>query len=202
VPTELRARLRHPDQFQGARYELSVAAIFARLGFEIEWIVPGVEPSPEFIARQPGQGTAIAVEAKSKHRPGGLGMKGPSQSPSDMRIGITRLLHDALRKAPQDGPFVVFVDLNLPPGAHGQEDRLGGLQEEVARLRRTDLLVPEPWSAIFLTNYAWHWDEAGAVPGDAPHFVVPQWARAPLDERYVELILDATSQYVFVPNEE
>jgi hypothetical protein len=130
VPAALMARLRHPDQFQGARYELSVAAIFARVGFDIEWIPPGVEPTPEFVARHRGKGPAIAVEAKSKHRPGGLGMAGSSQSPADIRIGIIRLLVDAIRKAPCEGPFVVFVDLNLPPGAHGQEDRLGALQEE------------------------------------------------------------------------
>lgn len=49
-------RLGHPDQFQGARYELAVAAVSARAGYTIDWITETDRRLPEFIARHPASG--------------------------------------------------------------------------------------------------------------------------------------------------
>src|SRR3954454_9875111 len=38
LPDALVNRLRNPDQFQGARYEIAVASVFVRAGYEIEWM--------------------------------------------------------------------------------------------------------------------------------------------------------------------
>jgi hypothetical protein len=78
LPRRLLQRLRHEDAFQGARYEVAVASVFARLEWEVRWY-PGRStdvPHPEFIALHPSSGAAIAVEAKSRHRPGVLGYPG------------------------------------------------------------------------------------------------------------------------------
>jgi hypothetical protein len=38
LTSELMRRLRSPEGFQGARYEIQVASVFLRSGFEIEWV--------------------------------------------------------------------------------------------------------------------------------------------------------------------
>ena len=61
-------RLGKREQFQGARYEIAVAAIFVRAGYKIEWLTDASRRLPEFIARRDGSDVEIAVEAKSRPR--------------------------------------------------------------------------------------------------------------------------------------
>src|SRR5205823_10835326 len=76
VPEPLLRRLRTIDQYQGARHEVAVAAIFARLGCEIEWIDDKTTTAkhPEFLAIR--DELTIAVEAKSRHRAGVIHTRG------------------------------------------------------------------------------------------------------------------------------
>jgi hypothetical protein len=69
---DVRDRLKTDDQFQWARYELAVAAIFIRSGFDIEWLDQRKGPGKrcEFIATHRLTGEVISVEAKSRHRAG------------------------------------------------------------------------------------------------------------------------------------
>lgn len=109
-------RLKHRDQFQGARHELFAAATCIRAGCDI-WYEDETDNSSkhaEFIAAHRLTGQKIAVEAKSRHRPGVLGRPGQPQPAETLRAGIERLLKDALAK-PVSHPYVIFVDLNLPP---------------------------------------------------------------------------------------
>jgi hypothetical protein len=71
LPKSLKTRLKHRDQFQGARYELGVAGCLARLGFTLDWHSERSTKHCEFTARHPS-GEVIAVETKSRHRPGVL----------------------------------------------------------------------------------------------------------------------------------
>lgn len=72
LPDDLVERLKGYDSYQGVRYELGVAAVFARLGFDIDFVEPGKDGLKhcEFIARHQQSGMAIGVEAKSRHREG------------------------------------------------------------------------------------------------------------------------------------
>lgn len=73
LPEALVARLKHPQEFQGAKYELAVAGLFVRAGFTIEWIDEPTRKRPEFIATHKTTKERLAVEAKSRHRSGVLG---------------------------------------------------------------------------------------------------------------------------------
>src|SRR5262249_36893575 len=55
IPDQLLERLKSRDQYQGARYELSIAAIFARLGLVIDFLDESAfgERHCEFIATHP-----------------------------------------------------------------------------------------------------------------------------------------------------
>jgi hypothetical protein len=100
-------RLRIPDQYQGARYELLVAACFIRGGFDLNWFNERQQSNrrPEFLAIHRKTGFSIAVEAKSKKRTG---------APRDAgRLNVSHLIDDALSKV-VEGCYAVFVDVNLP----------------------------------------------------------------------------------------
>jgi len=110
------ARLKNPDQFQGALYEMYVAAVFIRAGFEIEF---ENEDDPttshcEYIATYKQDGQKFSVEAKSKHRAGIMGYQGERQTPEEIKLNIWRQLNSAVKKH-AEFPRVVFIDVNMPP---------------------------------------------------------------------------------------
>ncbi len=59
---------------------------------------------------------------------------------------------------------------------------------------------PDPFSAVFFTNYSWHWE--GTRPaGRAESFVVvPRYAHHPLPPEDVRVLAEALFQYGDVPD--
>jgi hypothetical protein len=116
IQKSLIRRLKHPDQFQGARYELFVAATCIKAGYDLEY---EDERDPdkthtEFIATHKITKQKICVEAKSKHWPGVLGYGDSSKSADNIKLKFRGLLIDALKKD-HNFPFAIFIDVNLPP---------------------------------------------------------------------------------------
>ncbi len=109
-------RLKHQDQFQGARHELFAAASCIRAGYALEYENErdGTRKHPELIATHRPTGQKVAVEVKSRHRAGVLAHPGERQPGEALRAGIRGLLKDALTK-PVTHPYAIFFDLNLPP---------------------------------------------------------------------------------------
>lgn len=109
-------RLKHKDQFQGARYELFVASTCIKAGFEIEYEdeKDRSKTHVEFIATHQNTRQKVCVEAKSRHREGILGVPGDPKNEDDFRIRIGGLLNDALQKE-HHHPLIIFIDLNVPP---------------------------------------------------------------------------------------
>ncbi|MFL6727286.1 MAG: YecA family protein [Sphingomicrobium sp.] len=109
-------RLLHKDQFQGARYELQVAAVCLRAGFEVE-----LEDETdinckhcEFSIQFPATGRRFSVEVKSRHRRGVLGRPGKVPTADKLRPDVGPLIEAALAKSAIN-QRIVFIDLNLPP---------------------------------------------------------------------------------------
>jgi hypothetical protein len=118
LPDTLLRRLRHPDQYQGARYEVAVAAIFARLGCDVQFIADNTrrgEKHPEFMALHRTTGVEIGVEAKSRHRPGVINQAGERDGERAMRGDVRRLYNEAVQQSLADGLFMIFIDVNAPP---------------------------------------------------------------------------------------
>ena len=106
-------RLREPAQFQGARFEAAVAAMMLAAGYELNFAnekLPGKHP--EFVAVGKENSFRLAVEAKSRHRPGVLGFPG-QRSDSVDTSDIDGLLRSALEKDTVD-PLLIFIELNSP----------------------------------------------------------------------------------------
>jgi hypothetical protein len=61
--------------------------------------------------------------------------------------------------------------------------------------------APRPVSAVFITNYSWHWS-GRQPPGDAMSFVaVPREPQVRLPRNEVELLAEALFQYGGIPTE-
>ncbi|MCW0456605.1 SEC-C domain-containing protein [Xanthomonas sacchari] len=142
-------RLRHKDQFFGARHEARAAGMMLRAGFEISWQdeharTPGGHA--EFIATFPSTKRSFWVECKMRQ-----GQRDGRPKP------FTQLVTDALRKSAVI-ERIIFVELNI----HDQvveDDRGGWPAYAVNQLR---ILESQPGSAalppaiILFSNYPEH----------------------------------------------
>lgn len=159
LPRNLLCRLKDPQAFQGARYEIAVAGMFARLDYEIDWLGHGSQRHCEFIAIHRASGVRIAVEAKSRHRRGVLGYPGVYDRDASLKADIGRQLEEAMSQAPDGMPFVIFIDLNAPPTPGlplPEKPWFAQFRELVSRGGEPSPARPDPYNAVFLTNYAYH----------------------------------------------
>lgn len=155
---ELIHRLRDRRQFQGARYEVGVASMFARAGFEIEFCQPEHgKMICEFIAHHKS-GLNIAVEAKSRHRPGVLHEKG---EPSQEVKGDIKKLYERAREKKPEMPFVIFIDANLPPMPGVPWEKLPWLEdvkEVMSAFPTPTVEKPDPHNCVCITNYGFYYN--------------------------------------------
>lgn len=173
---DVRDRLKTDDQFQGARYELAVAAIFVRSGFDIEWLdqKKGSGKRCEFIATHQVTGEVVAVEAKSRHRAGTLQQPGPLPDLASLHGDVRGLYMKAVAKDPKDKPFAIFIDANLPHQPelrHLEKTWIPEVWNMVTNHLISLLPQPAPFSALFVTNYAWHY-EGRNIPNAGEHFFI------------------------------
>lgn len=164
-------RLKHADQFQGARYELFAIATCIRAGFEIEY---EDETGPgnhfEFTGVHIDTKQRVSVEAKSRHRPNVLGYKGPGKSGNAVKADVGQLINQALKNA-RDLPHIVFIDLNLPPaaGTTGDQAWYKEIQKTVERnLGNASASKPDIFNLMIFTNHPFHYsDESISLRHDA-----------------------------------
>lgn len=198
-------RLKHPDQFQGARYELFSAATCIRAGFEIEYEDEGDESKkhPEFVITHLKTGQKISIEAKSRHRRGVLDYPGQPETSENIKLGIVHLVNRAVQKITTH-PFFVFVDINLPASlaerimAPPFDDVLKEI-EHVAKAEDGSL----PYNLILITNHPHHYGgEDENDPGKRQMSVVSTKPKISLpNQQYISDIMEAASQYGRIPNE-
>ena len=156
-------RLKHPEQFQGARHELFAEATCIRAGFTIEHEneADGSTRHAEFTATHKATGEKVSVEAKSKHRPGVMGRPGQREAIGAHNLPVGRLLNDAIAKNPTY-PLVVFLDINLP--WQSAQRLLSAqpphplIQRTVDRMRVGDQKL-DPISLLVVTNHPEHYAE-------------------------------------------
>lgn len=159
-------RLKRQDQFIGVRYEIRVAAMLLRAGFELEWEDETDRRTThvEYTATYPRTGKAFGVECKIRNQ--------DAAKLANQHLGkFAGLVSDALKKAtPHDR--LIFVDLNthaypyVPGGPH--DWRTIG----VNTLRKFEVqpnAATLPPAVVFITNYPdhhhldTHVPDAGAV---------------------------------------
>ena len=154
-------RLKNRDQFIGVRYEIRVAAMLLRAGFELEWEDETDRRSThvEYTATYPRTGKAFGVECKIRNR--------DATKKSNQQLGkFVGLVSDALRKAtPHDR--LIFVDLNtqaypyVPGGPNDWRTfSINTLRKFEVQPKAADL----PPAVVFITNYPDHHHLDSEVP--------------------------------------
>jgi len=198
-------RLLHKDQFQGARFELLVTASMAVAGFQIDYEdeTDTSKTHTEFLARHPS-GAHVFIEAKSRHRDGVLGFKSAGAKVSD-KIEAEAILRAALGKVPP-GPYLIFIDVNLPPSAEKPSTEHPWYIEMAGTATR---LVNEWEPSTFPANAILFCNDPSHYSMDTPVEGIPFWcfevpvpnARHRLDERIGMAVARAAIQRSNIPNE-
>lgn len=138
-------RLHDHNNFDGARYEVFVAATLIRAGFELAFENEDDRSRShcEFTATFNRTGKSFSVEAK--HRAGN-------------KFGLGRQLNRALAKQ-ADHTRIVFIDINLPDDAV-EADVPKRLDTTLSDLRAFEGRLindkPLPEAYLFVTNTPWH----------------------------------------------
>lgn len=160
------AATRRQDQYQGARYEMFVAASLLRAGFLIAFGDQSDSTTShcEFTATSRQTGRPFSVEAKSRHR------RSPaSDDEPTPKAGMYRLLQSALAKR-ANHERIIFADVNLPPDDKplfqvSWHQEVAGSLNELEQKQKTD--DPWPQAFVFFTNRItspWPGKEAGRNP--------------------------------------
>lgn len=202
TPRKILDRLRDARQFQGARYEIAAASILARCGFDIEFIDDDTTRNPEFIAQKDAE--QIAVEAKSRHRPGVLEQRGPLNQGDPAPAKIKEHYENALQQNPGEMPFLIFIDVNLAlsPGIPPMEKTWVKEAMKCFDDRRQEGKAIDADTGLILTNFGWHYyRDRGAPSGE---FMVVRNAepKFPIKEENWNLLDRALREYGLIVDEE
>lgn len=200
VPSKVLDRLRDENQFQGARYEIAVAGLVVRSGFNIEW-KGGKDKHCEFVGTHKVMGAKAAFEAKSHHRGGVLGRDG-AFDPETAGVKVMDHVREALEQAPtptNQMPLIIFDDLNLPLTVGVPLNEKKWFREVEEHLRKYGFFDKPEYKGciLFLTNFSWHFDYE--VPPEQNELVVYFFSsklEMPEPLQYLQL---AAKQYGFVP---
>jgi hypothetical protein len=170
LPESVIERLKDFQAFQGARYEVLIAAIFARAGFDIEWIddAKAAGKHPEFIALHKTTKRKVGVETKSRRRPGAMNYIGTVAPETHLKGDVFDLYEKAVRQAPADAlPFLIFIDPNWPVSFPKDVPAHSGIPVETFPWMKeirdrlvsiwSDATEPSAESAVFLTNFAFYY---------------------------------------------
>ncbi len=195
------------DQFQGARYEITIAAIFARAGFKIEFYN---EKDPEvtqkkhcdFIAKDEQSDFRIAVEAKSRHRAGIMHDQNPLKAEKRYLKGdIHSLLRDAMEKETPQIPYMIFIDLNSPHTPNFIPEEKPWFKDIFVKIgNNTNERTSGKANLISITNFSYHYQED--TPSTQGEFLnsVARDPHYPIPENIYNRLLDVFRKYGGVPD--
>ena len=220
LPDSLVERLRDMKAFQGARYEIAIAATFARADFDIELLDEKVkkEKHCEFIAKHKRTSTEVYVEAKSRVRQGVLNQPGSFDEAKHVKGDVRGLYQSALTQAPTDKPFLIFIDANLPTDNLPARDNPAinripfdkiPWMVEIESMLKDDWAIEgrgnAPESAVIITNFAPHFGEEDAVAPEGFFAILvppPQITQNPLvDPAVADDLFYCLLHYGSVPKE-
>jgi hypothetical protein len=216
LPKSLIKRLRSNEHFQGARYEVAIAAACARAGFEIELLDESMKSVKhcEFVAVHKRTKTKVYVEVKSRRRPGVMNQTGIFDPSAHIKGDIFGLYSDAIQQAPADcAPYLIFIDTNLPSDVPKGTTAYGPIPiDTYPWMREIRDGLNSRWSeckgatvetAVCITNYGSHFgDENAAAPiGACALFASPK-PRAPIvDPRMVADLAYCLRHYTTIPKQ-
>jgi hypothetical protein len=217
LPERLIARLKDRSYFQGARYEILVAAVFARAGFDIQWLDDVVKEGKhcEFIATHKSTGTRLGVETKSRLRSGALHFRGQVSPETHLKGDIFGLYETATKQLPTDGtPSFIFIDANWPMSVPTGTPAYSNFPVDAfpwtkevrdgltSRWNNLDGNTAE--TGVFVTSLAYYYEDSEAAPspvGMGGCFLSPK-PSAPLNNAAaIDDLVYCLRHYDFIPRQ-
>jgi len=206
LPDHLLKRLRNRGEYQGAHYEIAVAAIFARLGCSIDFLDTTVTSVThcEFVATHKETGVSIAVEAKSRQRPGVKHMGGTAEPERLLRGDVQRLFNKALAQNPKDRPYIIFIDVNAPLTPTVLMENKPWFKDIDRMLENYPVPTPqkpEEYAGLFFTNFSPHYNEENSSDPNEYLTVIPQYSLHPMPSGiFGDMLIRAVQNYGFIPH--
>lgn len=200
LPDELIRRLKDPNGYQGARYEIAVAGSLVRHGFRLEWL-PTCQSTPEFIAIDPDTKDQFVVEAKSRHRDKQVQFvsRATAQSVEAINADVASLYLKATRKQDVKLPLAVFIDANVPHRVGDSRPLLNieGLASHLEALREPTQADPSEEFFLCVSTSGWYYALGLPAHPVRKTMFFPQWTtRCPCKvSTYVRLISSVDSMY-------
>lgn len=210
LPEKLIARLKHPDQFEGARYELWVAATLARAGFSIEFADEDDRSSRhgEGIATHHESGKKYWIEAKRKHRP----FFDYLQAMIDkVMLKVDAKLVAAAMQKPADDERLIFIDVNRPPWDRSDIDApwIPAFRKSLSQLEQQTRFqdAPELNAFVIVTNHPYHF-LSNVRPDPRQHFFSTafnkpglKWASFEADHPDVHALMRSITDHFAIPED-
>jgi len=207
LPNQLLNRLKNKREFQGARYEIAIAAIFARLGYSIKFLDDGIsvitEKHCEFIVTHKQTGEIIGIEVKSRHRKGILHELGRTKLEKLFKGDIQRLLSRALKQIPKDMPFMIFIDQNSPLTPELAPKNKPWVRDIIKKGKKhqSSKQNPDLFNAIFITNYSYHYLEDKEAKSGEFLAEIPIYTKYNISNLDIfKMLYSALNHYGFIPN--
>jgi hypothetical protein len=202
-------RLRTYDQYQGVRYEIAVASIFARIDCRLEFYNDNKTDGkhPEFIATHELSGNKLVVEAKSRHRQGVIHTAGSLDPEKAMLGDVDNLFTDALTKNTDGMPYIIFIDVNAPTDTDAttiESKWFADVKEMVESTTSPSAEKPEKYNALVVTNYSPHYEGLKVAPTGGYSIIANTHIEHPMadgvDGNFTYRLMQAAASYGFVPN--
>ena len=207
LPEKLWQRLKNRNEYQGARYEITVAAIFARLGCEIKFLDEKEKLTIkhcEFIATHKQTGISVAVEAKSRHRKGVIHTIGIYEENKSLRGDVHNLLKRALQQNPGDKPYLIFIDINsplTPKVAINNKQWFKDINSIIGRHEIASVRNPDPYNGIFFTNFSPHYQTESEAEPNEHLSLIPWYPKHILpNQQFLDILISGLNHYGNVPN--
>lgn len=194
-------RLKNNNNFQGAKYEMAVAGIAVRAGFEITW-VNSKSKHCEFIGKHKRTGDEVYFECKSHHRDGVLGMMGEF-NPENAKVKVLNHIDEAIEQTDNKLPLIIFNDINLPTSPNVEFEEISWVKQTEETFKKFGFYEKYKntnYGALFMTNFSWHF--FSDLNKTKRNEVVSYWhigGRYSINPECISLLKIASEQYGFVP---
>lgn len=200
LPESILKRIKRKDYYQGARYEVAVAASLCRAGFNIQWL--DEEKAPEFIAQHSTTGESFVVEAKSRHRDNLFSGKLNRSSIRSLKADVKRLYQRALSKNTNGFPYAIFIDAQIPyrynSGSALME--IEGLKSSFERISIPSELNPAREFFLGVSSHGWYFNPSRAAPPIKQVALTPLHVeRGPRNFNTVMALIQAWNQMYAIP---
>lgn len=204
LPSKKIKDLRDWNKFQSTRYEIAVAAIFIRAGFNLEWLDDKITTVKhgEFIATHSLSGEKIEVEVKSRYRSGTYHSENKITT-DELKLGVKSKLKEADKQLPKNIASMIFIDLNLPMDSLHSDFSKGIPKELIHTFDNFSLPTekePSFCNATIFTNWSWHYFGKDKVKTSVSTIkTFPIYVKYPLSSNIINLLNRAIEEYSRIP---